>query len=665
MTIVPRAARRFQRRTLCAGHWRWSAAACAAALAAVAGGALADDTWTPFPEPELRRAPRGRDAQPPVSPPAAQDQRPFLAPMSGPAVDAARRRGDAAGGATPGDTLPSGARLPSRSVDVSPLPPLDEKSRAVETVELAPVVAGDGSGLPYELWRGLDVAGVERLIASLEIPPRSPALASLWRRLVTADVTPPAGGAAGHVAFDALRAEALLRSGLATEAGAVVAKLPGGANEPLAAVLTARTEIALGRRETACEAARSVTGATTLPKHLKLDAILIGGYCSAAAGNAAAAGLAATLAREIGAEQSHATTLSALDALASGGKPEFGAALRLSSLDLRIAELAGTVDARMITEKGSAAVAAALALDERTSLELRLAAAETATRRNALSPSDLARIYRAHPTTDGADTLLAAGTETTPRADTPARRAQLLKAAENERTPLRKVRLIRAFLDDARRGGLYLAALEIAEPAAAAVSPVAEIGWFAETAIETALAAGRFDTVRPWVELARNTDRAVAGGGPGPLDHWLALAEIADPRAARQRGASLAAVESMAVRGRLGTDLLHRLATVLDALEFDVPIPLWETASRTPQPSTGHLPETGVLSELLEASKRKEFGHTVLVAMRALGPDGAEGAHMIALGDSIRALRRAGLDSDARRMGFEALFAAWPRSVTN
>ena len=118
-------------------------------------------------------------------------------------------------------------------------------------------------------------------------------------------------------------------------------------------------------------------------------------------------------------------------------------------------------------------------------------------------------------------------------------------------------------------------------------------------------------------------------------------------------------------RARLTPDQLHRLATVLDALDYVVPIPLWDAASRTPQPATGYLPETGVLSQLQDASKKKEFGRTVLLAMKALGPSGAEGAHMIALGDSIRALKRAGLEPDARRLGLEALLGSWPRMATN
>ena len=72
-----------------------------------------------------------------------------------------------------------------------------------------------------------------------------------------------------------------------------------------------------------------------------------------------------------------------------------------------------------------------------------------------------------------------------------------------------------------------------------------------------------------------------------------------------------------------------------------------------------------MLTELQDAAKKREFARTVLLAMKTLGSNGTEGAHMIALGDSIRALRRAGLEADARGLGFEALFAAWPRAITN
>jgi hypothetical protein len=115
-------------------------------------------------------------------------------------------------------------------------------------------------------------------------------------------------------------------------------------------------------------------------------------------------------------------------------------------------------------------------------------------------------------------------------------------------------------------------------------------------------------------------------------------------------------------RGRLPADLLHRLATVLDALDTNVPIPLWEAASRTPAPTTGHLPETGILPQMQDAARKQEIGRTVLLVMRSIGPQGPDTTHLIALADSIRALRRVGLEADARLLAMEALFSAWPRT---
>ncbi len=543
------------------------------------------------------------------------------------------------------------------------LPALDEKSRAVDRGELQPVMANDGTGLPLELWRGLDVQQVEALFSALEIPPRSPALAALWRRLITSDANPPAGQA-GDNQFAALRVEALTRSGLLKEAGEAVARLPGGPNDALAAILTARNEIAIGRRDVACEAIRAAPPTASVPKTLKSEAILISGYCAVSGGNTAAAGLTADLAREHGADMS--AGLGALDALVLGAKPDLRTVKSISPIEYSLIALTAQADIGPVIAKGTPATVAAVTLDTQTSPLLRIEAAEAAIRLNAIGTAELAAVYRGLGGNLGDNASGSAQqTELSAKVGNAEQRAHLFVAAEAERTPLKKVRLIRSFLDDARRAGLYLPALEMMAPAADAVTPAAEIGWFAETAIEVALAAGNYERARDWVRFSAGIDRGQFTGEQGPLGHWLALSDIADTKLPGSRGQSLASVEALALRGRFSADLLHRLTTVLDALDTHVPIPLWEAASKTPQPSAGHLPETGILSTLLEASKKKEFGRTVLLAMQALGPNGAEGAHMIALGDSIRALKRAGLESDARRLGFEALFASWPRTASN
>ena len=550
--------------------------------------------------------------------------------------------------------------------------PLDRQSRSVESTDLAPVMAADGSAVPHELWRGLDTAAVEQLMASLTIPPRSAALHGLWRRLITSSVEPPAGGQ-GNAHFEALRLEALYRSGLLDRISETVAQGGGGAGGsgmPLVALIAARSDIGLKRREEGCARARRLGDIRgDIPKSLRGEAVLVSGYCAAAAGDAAAAGLLAEIAREEGIAASPG--LAALDAIAAGGKPDapkLGKDQRLTLVDYRILELAGAPPAAAeLIAHASPALLVAIARDGEAPATVRLDAAEAAARLNAIEATALAEIYRTQGAAGANTASLGNATLTDAAGNTAQRRAALYAAAEAERTPFKKVRLIRSLIDNANRAGLTLPTLVLAARLSADVALVPEIGWFAETAIESNLAAGDYAKARMWARFAASLD--AGGAGPvstrGGLGHWTALIDIADPDYPEARGGALGAVERMALSGRFSTDLLHRLATVLDALDYQVPIPLWEAASRTPQPSSGHLPATGVLSQLQQASVKKEFGRTVLLAMQTLGPDGADRAHMIGLGDAIRALRRAGLDADARRLALEALLGGWPRATSS
>jgi hypothetical protein len=541
--------------------------------------------------------------------------------------------------------------------------PFSSKANAVESGDLAPIIAADGSGLPLELWNGLDIAGVEAQLARLDIPPRSATVNNLWRRLLQSEAL-PAGSSAK---FQALRAEAFTRSGLLREQSEALAKTfaasdAGGADAVLLA-MKARSDIALGQTDTGCALAKEAgSRKTDLPKRIKGDIIVLAGYCAAIAGNASAAGLAAELVREENYDAPIATA--ALDAIALGPDAaktqKITIAKKIDAIDYRLLQLTAPQELGTLLERADPSTLALLIADPDTDPRLRLAAAESAARLNIIAPDRLAEIYRTQQfsAAELADPLTA-------RPDPLTRRALLLKAAEAERTPQRKTRIIRALFDDGRRVGLYIAMLRIAAKPIASLQRQIEIGWFAETAVEAMIAAERYDDARAWAAFGQSLDRPVTSPAASGLQHWLALIDIADPSAKVTRGTSLASVEQMALAGRFNPEMLHRLATVLDALDYQVPIPLWEAASRTPQPSTGHLPETGVLTELQDAAKKKEFGRTVLLTLRTLGPNGAEGAHMIALGDAVRALKRAGLEPDARRLAYEALFAGWPRLASN
>jgi hypothetical protein len=525
--------------------------------------------------------------------------------------------------------------------ELAPSAAYEEQTRGIVREELDPVMAADGSGLPYEIWSGLSAEQFAQAIAALELPPRSPTLHALWRRLIASDATPADG--VGNARFTALRVEALDQSGLVDEAAAVLAKDPAADSDPLLRALTARSEIGLGNMERGCEIGKGLVATRSeLPKPIEADIILINGICAASQGNRAAAGIQAGLMRELDLGGAGADLL---DAVAGGLNPEFPADTKLTLLDYRIAALANDVDWKKMIAAASPALLAGLAHDPRVSPDVRLLAGEKAAALNSIPIQDLAALYR----TDGAGSD--AGT---------IEREGLFKSAEMERTPLRKARLIRAFLDEARRADLYWQALLLMAEQTRALEPTPEIGWFAETAIEINLASGNYDGARAWTRIGDAFEPSPSGGNR--LAHWVALADIADPGAGAAGSAS--SIAHMSLDARFDPALLHRLATVLDALGMGVPTALWDLASRSPQPAGGHLPDTGVLSELSNASQKKQFGRTVLLVLRTIGPQGSEAAHMIALGDALRALKRAGLSAEARQLALEALLGAWPRSVS-
>jgi hypothetical protein len=490
------------------------------------------------------------------------------------------------------------------------------------------------------------------MIAPLSIPPRSAALARLWQRLLSADDGPSSGDRSGNAkhaaAFDAVRTEALYRSGLIAELRKVARARQPDPEGPVEALLLARTQIVLGDREPGCVGVKAVQHAeSSLPKSARQDFLLLAALCGVGDGDAGKARIGADLLRSE--SVSDAVALASLDALASGKPRSFKmpSTKSLSLLDYRFLEL---VDAEPVVAGAEPALLAIVATSGKGT-RTRVLAAEAALALHAIRPTDLATAYRSARFSKQAHAQPFAENQ-----PPPLQRALLFQAFEGEKVPLKKARFARALLDELRRAdGPYRQVAGMLAPAIADMRPTSELAWFAETAIEINLAGNRIDAVRDWVS-------APLGSKAGRFDDWLALADIAAASWRGHRGESLPAVEQRAVSGHLPQELMHRLVTVLDALDYQIPIPLWEAASRTSQPTSGFLPETGVLTQLQTASQQHEQGTVVLLAMRALGPESGATAHMIALGDTIRALKRAGLEAEARQLGLEALYMAWPRS---
>jgi hypothetical protein len=278
-----------------------------------------------------------------------------------------------------------------------------------------------------------------------------------------------------------------------------------------------------------------------------------------------------------------------------------------------------------------------LAQDDQEDAELRLAAAERAAALNIIDGLVLARAYR----------------EAAPKLPKSARspaalRAKLFASLDAQTSAETRAESIDALLASGKDANIEIAIAEALAETSAGLAQAPQAAGFAETGIRVAALAGEDQAAWAWVER----------GGERVQSYELLLG-AADPYGGRAQAALASGVE-IAQQSRLPGPVLQRLVTVLDALGEEVPIPLWELASKSPEPQDGYLPDTGVLSALKEASDGGEVGRTVLLAAAALGPKGPQDAHLIALGDALRALKRVGLDVEARRIALEALIRHWP-----
>jgi hypothetical protein len=484
----------------------------------------------------------------------------------------------------------------------------------------SPGTAQGESTLPPDLWRGLEGSALARLLAQVPLPSPSPALAGLVARALTTNPE----GAGGETA---MRVAALEWAGRVNELIEMLRSL-AEANEPGAAGSYALALLAAGRTEDACAVQ---FGSEARPNSSsKRATFLIPVYCTALSGDKASARQALNVARGNGVDVGLA--VSAVD-----GRPPGAVLKNVDVLDYLFLKLGQVGNRPDIAAKASPELLFLLTRDDEAGAELRLAAAERAASLNIIDGETLAAVYR-----DAAQRL--------PKStQTPAAlRAKLFAALEGEMSEGSRAESIDALLTSGKDARIEIPMAQAMAQASNGFTQDTQVANFAETGVRVAALAG--DEQTAW-------DLTEAAGARGRS--WQLLLVTADPLSERAHTALKSGVD-IALKAGLPGPLLQRLVTVLDALGGEVPIPLWDLAAKLPQPDDGYLPATGVLSTLKEAADADDVGRTILLAACVFGPDGPQGAHLIALGDGLRALRRVGLDAEARRLAFEALYAHWP-----
>lgn len=500
-----------------------------------------------------------------------------------------------------------------------------------EVRDLSEPGVGGESTLSRDAWQGLGRDTLLRMAAKLPYPIASPTLARLFRDLLTSKDAPTEPG------LDALRAELLYRSGMVEAVEVVAAGKRSGTDLPIVSVTRSKALLAIGKLDDACETAERVDRESRkLARQSRRDIFSIVSYCAAFDGDTARARRVMSRARTLDLDAPVPSAI--VDMLSSGAKPRTPVPKKLKLIDYKFLQLAKAKATARVVSLAEPALLVALARDDKVLADIRSLALDRANRWSALSLKEVDQIVR----------------QITDRV----RKGRAVHVAE-----------ILSRGGNAGEQDFQKLDHDIADPNHAfALAPIvareaAERG-NRKVGIKTLGAIMKILVAARDLETAQRIVRRVsrnAGRPEADIDNWLTFINIASTEGSFDRSAGLAASASLARRGLMSPTTMHRLVTVLDALGYNVPIPLWQATNRTAQPTSGFLPPTGILANLRNASRKREQGKTILLAMTAIGKNGPAQTNLIALADVIRALRRIGMEAPARRLAIEALWPVWPK----
>ena len=141
-------------------------------------------------------------------------------------------------------------------------------------------------------------------------------------------------------------------------------------------------------------------------------------------------------------------------------------------------------------------------------------------------------------------------------------------------------------------------------------------------------------------------------------DSGITVAIVVSGAGALTTDGSLAAWRAM--REGMGDDALDRgqtlLRAVFQALGERDPLS-WSVIAANGAPAGRPAPNAALLYALVEAGEARRIGETVLLSLVVLGEQGPGDSHVFALSTVLTALRRIGLESEARALAIEAALA--------
>ena len=557
------------------------------------------------------------------------------------------------------------------------------------------LIGEDQGGFPLTLWRGAQWSVVSGLMPRMPAGLGSPALRDMARRLLVSRASVPVGKPL-DASFVALRIERLLAMGDVGNALALLKITPDERRDEA----LARTRIeALFFDSNNADACKAVLNA--IRDYSSLYWPQAQAFCLALLGSHARASLIADLLRERE-DEIEKVFFAAIDALAGAKGGKSPALTAPSALHLSMMRAAGLRFPAEIVQTAQASVLRVVALAPNAALDIRLIAAEKAHRIGALTDDEVVRFYMSIPFSKAelSGPIYAAEESWTPRT-----RALLVRAAAMQSVALAKAEVLRRAwqLGQERDGYAEIAGTSV--PVVAGIEPAAELLWFAKDAGRVLFAAGRTDRALAWYQIAAADSQRIEEARDAEAVLWplAVLADsITDTRqntdgenrdgtdrdgagniVMRPVGTNAVPVDAARLRSwfearrqadaqpdtQADTQAVSRQAaaffTLLEATGRSVPGALWQ--SLLDRPFTGDaVGDAGegvglnaVWTHSLEAaSMDARLGETVLLATVGVGDAGDKGLSLADAARMIVALRRVGLEAEARRLAVETAMAA-------
>lgn len=564
--------------------------------------------------------------------------------------------------AAPGDgSVPTPAAPPpfaAPSLDVAtPPPPRTTADGAIRieglkrvTADAAGTLTPASGGLRSDLWQGTPGPIALRLLALLPAAPDSQGMRGLQRRMLLSSGPAPAD-LPGEGAMLAARAERLLAMGALDELMTLAGAVPGRADDPALARSFAEAALALGEDATACGHRDAVASRADDRFWVKLGVL-----CDLSRGDAAKAELGTRLLGEIG-EQDPLLQEAVQAAVAgrAGGPNRLAGAEPLHLAAARIAKMPIDPDVAMI-DSLPVLVALSRGIGD-PPFAARLAAAERAERAGAVSAQALIELYaeiavEAGPV-DGA--LRVAEADQTAYA-----RGLLWRTAEMNGDSGQRARVIRTALELSEDGSSWRQTARLFAPLIRrlTIDPAAEP--LAPDAIRILVAAGEPAAARPWLEWLRTRVEAGSPEARTALRRLWVMARIGGgDLLVPYREASVAAWwdDLRDASPEDASNLGGAALTLLDALGAPIGVDAWRGLAAAPSTILYEAPTAAFRNGVAAGAEAGRLAETVALATAGFGEVPLHDLDPTAVAGVVRALRRLGLEDDARRLAGEAAVA--------